>query len=84
MFEYVRLRIMDVKDILNTVICGDNLPILRQLPDKCVDLILTDLQLGKAGEYLVCADLILKGHIAFPSEQGLSFEVVFARNRCSY
>lgn len=37
---------------------------------------ISDLQIGKAGEYLVCADLILKGHIAFPSEQGLSFDVV--------
>jgi hypothetical protein len=37
---------------------------------------LNDLQAGKAGEYLVCADLILRGHIAFPSEQGLPFDVV--------
>jgi hypothetical protein len=35
-----------------------------------------DLQIGKAGEYMVCADLILKGHIAFPSEQGLPYDVV--------
>lgn len=35
-----------------------------------------DLAAGKAGEYLVCADLILKGHIAFPSEQGLPYDVV--------
>jgi hypothetical protein len=35
-----------------------------------------DLQCGKAGEYLVCADLILMGHVAFPSEQGLPFDVV--------
>ena len=35
-----------------------------------------DLQIGKAGEYLVCADLILHGHIAFPSEQGLPYDVV--------
>jgi len=34
------------------------------------------LQVGKAGEYLVCADLILKGFIAFPSEQGLPYDVV--------
>ena len=40
----------------------------------------SDLQLGKAGEYLVCADLILKGFVAFPSEQGLSFDVVLAAN----
>ena len=37
---------------------------------------ITDLQCGKAGEYLVCADLILAGYVAFPSEQGLSFDVV--------
>lgn len=41
-----------------------------------------DLQAGKVGEYLVCADLILKGYTAFPSEQGLSFDVVLsAKNR---
>ena len=34
------------------------------------------LQIGKAGEYLTCADLILKGFVAFPSEQGLPFDVV--------
>lgn len=36
-----------------------------------------ELQIGKAGEYLVCADLILKGFVAFPSEQGLPYDVVF-------
>lgn len=35
-----------------------------------------ELQLGKAGEYLVCADLILKGFVAYPSEQGLPYDVV--------
>ena len=34
------------------------------------------LQVGKAGEYLVCADLILKGFIAFPSEQGLPYDIL--------
>jgi hypothetical protein len=37
---------------------------------------LSDLAAGKAGEYLVCADLILRGHVAFPSEQGLPYDVV--------
>jgi hypothetical protein len=37
---------------------------------------ISDLQIGKAGEYLVCADLILNDIIAFPSEQGLPFDVV--------
>jgi len=35
-----------------------------------------ELQIGKAGEYLACADLITKGLIAFPSEQGLPYDVV--------
>jgi DNA-binding XRE family transcriptional regulator len=35
-----------------------------------------ELQKGKAGEYLVCADLILKGFVAFISEQGLPYDVV--------
>jgi hypothetical protein len=35
-----------------------------------------ELQTGKAGEYLVCADLILKGFVAFPSEQGLPYDVI--------
>ena len=34
------------------------------------------LQIGKAGEYLVCADLIMKGFIAFPSEQGLPYDII--------
>lgn len=34
------------------------------------------LQIGKAGEYLVCADLILKGFVAFPSEQGLPYDIL--------
>lgn len=37
---------------------------------------LSDLAIGKAGEYLVCADLILNGHVAFPSEQGLPYDIV--------
>lgn len=35
-----------------------------------------ELQLGKAGEYMACADLILKGFVAFPSEQGLPYDVL--------
>lgn len=35
-----------------------------------------ELQVGKAGEYIVCADLIIKGLIAYPSEQGLPYDVV--------
>lgn len=35
-----------------------------------------ELQVGKAGEYIVCADLIIKGFVAFPSEQGLPYDVL--------
>jgi len=35
-----------------------------------------DMQVGKAGEYLVCADLISKGYVAYLSEQGLPYDVV--------
>lgn len=34
------------------------------------------LQIGKAGEYLTCADLIMKRFVAFPSEQGLPYDVL--------
>ncbi len=39
-----------------------------------------DLQIGKAGEYLVCADLILKGYVAFLAEQGLQYDVILDYN----
>ncbi len=35
-----------------------------------------ELQIGKAGEYMVCADLILKGFVSFLSEQGLPYDVL--------
>src|SRR3990167_7974215 len=34
------------------------------------------LQIGKAGEHLVCADLILQGYNAFLSDQGLPYDVL--------
>lgn len=37
---------------------------------------INDMQIGKSGEYLVCADLISKGYIAYLSEQGLPYDVV--------
>lgn len=37
---------------------------------------ITDMQAGKAGEYMVCADIILMGHVAYLSEQALSYDVV--------
>lgn len=54
---------------------------MKDFPDKHFDLaIVDDLQTGKAGEYLVCADLILNGFVAYPSEQGLPYDVVMDFN----
>jgi len=35
-----------------------------------------ELQIGKAGEHLVCCDLILQGYSAFLADQGLPFDVL--------
>lgn len=60
-----------------TILHQDCMAYMRGLPDKAFELaIVDDMQAGKAGEYLVCADLILKGFIAYPSEQGLPYDVV--------
>ena len=37
---------------------------------------MNDLQIGIAGEHLVCADLITKGHHTYLSDQGLPYDVV--------
>jgi hypothetical protein len=34
------------------------------------------LELGKAGEHLVCADLLLKGNTAFLADQGVPYDIV--------
>jgi len=41
---------------------------------------ISDMQIGKAGEYIVCAELIMMGFIAYPSEQGLPYDVVMDYN----
>jgi hypothetical protein len=58
------------------IIQGDCLLKLKELEDNSVDSIVTDLQTGVAGEHLVCADLIMKGHNAYLSDQGLPYDVV--------
>lgn len=37
---------MEIEKIINTVIQGDCLEIMKQMPDKCVDLVLTDPPYG--------------------------------------
>jgi len=35
-----------------------------------------DLEIGLAGEYIACADLLIKGLTAYPTEQGLPYDLV--------
>lgn len=37
---------INVEDITNKIICADCIDILKQLPDKCIDLVLTDPPYG--------------------------------------
>ena len=37
---------MDIKDLENKIINADCMDILKQLPDKCIDLVLTDPPYG--------------------------------------
>ena len=39
-----------------------------------------ELQIGKAGEHLVCCDLILQGYNAFLADQGLPFDIIAEKN----
>ena len=41
---------------------------------------MAELDIGKAGEYLVCFDLTVKGYNCFPSEQGLPFDLVLVKD----
>ena len=38
-----------------------------------------ELQIGKAGEHLVCFDLIMQGYNAFLADQGLPFDILIER-----
>lgn len=49
------------------------------LPDHLVgydNMTSDDLELGKAAEHLVCADLIMQGYRAFLSDQGLPYDIL--------
>jgi len=39
-----------------------------------------ELQIGKAGEHLVCCDLIMQGYNSFLADQGLPFDVLVESN----
>ena len=41
-----------------------------------MDTVSNELQIGKAGEHLVCFDLIRQGYNAFLSDQGLPYDVI--------
>jgi|GEM_PF-1533173 hypothetical protein len=41
-----------------------------------------ELEVGKAAEHLVCADLLMRGHNAFLSDQGLPYDVIVDLGSC--
>ena len=43
-----------------------------------------DLQIGIAGEHLVCADMLTKGYNAYLSDQGLPYDVIADINGSLY
>ena len=43
---------MEIKDLENKITCADCMDILKQLPDKCIDLVLTDPPYGGGGKNL--------------------------------
>lgn len=45
---------------------------------------ISELEVGRAGEHLVVADLILKGYKAFLTDQGLPFDVVLENDNNLY
>lgn len=40
-----------MNDILDTVICGDCLEVMKELPDNCVDAVITDPPYSSGGQY---------------------------------
>ena len=72
-----------------TLHAGDCLGVLDAMPENSVDSCAKEfkprgsafshraLEVGKAAEHLVCADLILSGHRAFLTDQGLPYDVIF-------
>ena len=47
---------MNIKDLENKIICADCLDILKQLPDKCIDLVLTDPPYNASNSKISCID----------------------------
>lgn len=60
----------DWKDGINQVICGDSLKLMKLMPDKCVDLVLTDPPYGMnfRSNYRKIKHLKIEGDDRFPVE----------------
>lgn len=54
---------------------NDSLERWRLAPDAAIDREPSDLDVGTAGEHLVCADLLLGGLIAFRTDQTCAYDV---------
>ena len=47
---------MKLEDLIGKITCADCLDILKQLPDKCIDLVLTDPPYNASNSKISCAD----------------------------
>jgi len=54
---------------------NDSLAKWRQVPEAANTRVPTDLDVGTAGEHLVCADLLLSGYVAFRTDQNCAYDV---------
>ena len=65
-----RVQCGDLMDGIGTLMKG------KQVDCFYSDQVSHELQVGKAGEHLVCCDLICQGYQAFLSDQGLNYDVL--------
>ena len=61
--------LFDATGVLAPELLAPNAPADREMTSD-------DLELGKAAEHLVCADLIMQGYRAFLSDQGLPYDIL--------
>ena len=72
----------DIKELLNKVIQGDCLEIMREIPDKSIDLVLTDPPYGMMKTCLDCKKE--KDFIDFPIDNRRTDGQGSYCKRCSY
>lgn len=72
---YLRWFKADKPDSGPPPIQNDSLARWREVPEIANTREPTDLDVGTAGEHLVCADLLLSGYIAFRTDQSCAYDI---------